>query len=166
MTYLQVKPVDPARTVKKSNLGRNALVLVIVCAILSIAGSLWLGSTIARVEAEFGPTLLETPDPYRSVALAVLASQVVCAFGGVTALIRGGNQYQSSGAGKSERFSFGVVRCCAVGFIYGIHARIAVCCRVSNCVWKLRVDQSNVRGYKVGLQIALRASAPATLKSM
>lgn len=90
MTYLQVKPVDPARTVKKSNLGRNALLLVIVCAILSIAGSLWLGSTIARMEAEFGPTLLETPDPYWSVALAVLASQVVCAFGGVTALILGG----------------------------------------------------------------------------
>lgn len=61
--------------------------LVIVCAVISIAGSLWLGLTIAPMEAESGPTLLETTEPYRSIALTVLVIQVLCALGGVGALI-------------------------------------------------------------------------------
>lgn len=82
-----MNPVAVGHTVQKSSLGRNALVLVIVCAVISIAGSLWLGLTIAPMEAESGPTLLETTEPYRSIALTVLVIQVLCALGGVGALI-------------------------------------------------------------------------------
>ena len=130
MTYQQVNPVSLGQPGKTSNLGRIALVLVIACAAISIAGSLWLGLTIAPMEAKFGPTLLETPDPYRSLALTVLVIQVLCAFGGVTALILGaisvGRRVQAKVSVTALIIS--VIAPCS--FLCDFYARPAVCRRV------------------------------------
>ena len=74
---------------KSPTLGKTALVLALIAAVLTLAASAILGATVGPTEAATGYYFTDAPDWYESLATGLVSLQVLCAGAGVTAIIMG-----------------------------------------------------------------------------
>ena len=79
----------PVADAKGPRLGKAALVIAIVAAVLSLIASIILGMTVGPMEAEYGYYFTDTPSWYGNLAVALFGLQALCAALGITGLIMG-----------------------------------------------------------------------------